>query len=156
MGSTEVVSTMLNQAKVMWALSATVLAGSVALASGALPAGQYEITVETYMPHLEENLRYATTHETRCLRQQDLASAFPVLRHASLQGCQLHEDANTVDEVSYVLACTGGHGTTGNAVWKFEEHRITGTLHVKLGGKNMTFSQRWTAVPAGQCAAAHP
>ena len=146
---------MLTRAKFLRPLIATLLVGS-ALAAGPLPSGRYEITVETYMPHLEENLRYATTRETRCLQHQDLAFAFPVLRHASLQGCRLEKDASTGDEVSYALACDGGHGTTGNAVWTFEEHRITGTLHVKLGGKNMTFSQRWTAVPIGECGAAQP
>ena len=31
------------------------------------------------------------------------------------------------------------------------EHVIVGTLNVKLGGKNMTFFQRVTARPLGQC-----
>ena len=147
---------MLTRATFTRLLLAALLAGSAALASEPLPSGRYAITVETYMPHLEENLRYATTHETRCLQHQDLASAFPVLHHASLQGCRLEKDAGAGDGITYVLACDGGHGTTGNAVWTFEEHRITGTLHVKLGGKNMTFSQRLTAVPMGECGAAPP
>jgi hypothetical protein len=129
------------------------LLGSLALASEPLPSGLYEITVETNMPHLEENLRYATTHETRCLRQQDLATAFPVLQHASLKDCRLEPERRADDAASYRLVCDGGHGTTGNATWTLDAHRITGTLHVKLGGKNMTFSQRWTAVPVGQCEA---
>jgi hypothetical protein len=129
------------------------LLGSLALASEPLPSGLYEITVETNMPHLEENLRYATTHETRCLRQQDLSTAFPVLQHASLKDCRLEPERRADDAASYRLVCDGGHGTTGNATWTLDAHRITGTLHVKLGGKNMTFSQRWTAVPLGQCEA---
>ena len=132
-------------------LMATPLLGSLALASQPLPSGLYEITVETNMPHLEENLRYATTHETRCLRGQDLTTAFPVLQHASLQDCRLEPEQRADGEAFYRLVCAGGHGTTGNAVWTFDAHRIIGTLHVKLGGKNMTFSQRWTAIPMGQC-----
>jgi hypothetical protein len=132
-------------------LIATALLGPLVLASEPLPSGIYEITVETNMPHLEENLRYATTHETRCLRQQDLATAFPVLQHASLQDCRLAPESRADNEAFYRLVCEGGHGTTGNAIWTLGPNQITGTLHVKLGGKNMTFSQRWTAVPLGQC-----
>jgi hypothetical protein len=55
------------------------------------------------------------------------------------------------DRLSYVLACEGGHGTTGQAVWDIDANRVRGTLNVKLGGKNMTFYQRITAVPRGRC-----
>lgn len=41
-----------------------------------MPRRLYEITTETGMPHLENNLRYADTREKRCLSQQDLATAF--------------------------------------------------------------------------------
>ena len=102
------------------------------------------------MPHLEENLRYATTHENRCLTHLPLAEAFPVLRHPALQGCALTNETRNDDTVAYLLVCTGGHGTTGRAVWHIGEERIHGTLNVKLGGKNMTFTQRVTALPRGE------
>jgi hypothetical protein len=111
----------------------------------------YHLTVETGMPHLEEALRYAVTQETRCLAPKDLATAFPVLEHVSLQGCHLGEESRQGDQVSYTLLCNGGHGTTGNATWELSSKHMTGTLHVKLGGKNMTFYQRVTAVAVGQC-----
>src|SRR5205085_11529523 len=49
--------------------------------------------------------------------------------------------------LSYQLVCAGGHGTTGSAIWSLGERRFRGTLDVKLGGKNMTFFQRITAIP---------
>jgi hypothetical protein len=103
------------------------------------------------MPHLEENLRYSTTHETRCLAHQELAAAFPVLKQESLKGCRLDAEKRRDDVISYLLICEEGQGTTGEAVWQLAKHRITGTLHVKLGGKNMTFYQRVTAIPVGPC-----
>ena len=111
----------------------------------------YELTLETGMPHLEENLRYATTHERRCSTLNSLFTAFPILDHPALKGCQLKDPAHHEDLVTYVLACDGGHGTTGQAVWRIGANRVRGTLNVKLGGKNMTFYQRITAVPQGQC-----
>src|SRR5579864_8899033 len=52
------------------------------LPSGAaqhLPFGLYDLTIETSMPHLEENLRYTITREQRCMRHEELAGVFPVL-----------------------------------------------------------------------------
>ena len=123
-------------------------------ASETIPARLYEVTTETGMPHLEENLRYTTTRERICLTHQTLAVAFPILDHPALRGCSLQNEARRGDTVSYTLVCTGGHGTTGEAVWHLEERRIRGTLNIKLGGKNMTFYQRVTAAPLGSCPAA--
>jgi hypothetical protein len=111
----------------------------------------YELTTETGMPHLEENLRYATTHERRCVTRSALFTAFPVLTHPALKGCQLKNPTSQSDLLSYVLVCDGNHGTTGTAIWRVGPQRLRGTLHVKLGGKNMTFYQRITAVSHGQC-----
>jgi len=122
-----------------------------------MPARLYEVTTETGMPHLEENLRYTTTHEKVCLTHQVLAAAFPILDHPALRGCRLRNEVRLGDTLSYTLAytlaCEGGHGTTGEASWQIEAQRIRGTLNVKLGGKNMTFYQRVTALPLGNCPA---
>jgi hypothetical protein len=122
-------------------------------AAETLPARLYDVVTETSMPHLEENLRYAITRENRCLAGEDLASAFPVLQSASLTDCRLRYESRDADVISYVLACDGGHGTTGSASWRVGEQLMVGTLNVKLGGKNMTFFQRLTARPVGQCSA---
>jgi len=111
----------------------------------------YELTTETGMPHLEENLRYANTTRRQCLALSQLTIAFPILRHPALEGCKLESERREPQSLSYQLVCSGGHGTTGAAIWHLGEHRIRGTLDVKLGGKNMTFFQRITAIPLGKC-----
>jgi hypothetical protein len=108
----------------------------------------YEVVTETDMPHLEENLRYAVRREQQCLDRDDLSTAFWMLGHVSLQDCHLLKAAEDADSATYRLRCDGGHGTTGEARWQFESGRMTGTLRVRLGGKNMTFYQRITATPA--------
>jgi hypothetical protein len=107
-------------------------------ASDFLPSRLYEVTIETVMPHLEENLRY-------------LSTVFPILDHPALAGCKLGAEAREADSVSYRLICGGGHGTTGNALWQLGRDQIRGRLDVKLGGKNMTFSQSVTAKTLGPC-----
>jgi hypothetical protein len=122
-------------------------------ASEMTPARLYEVITETGMPHLEENLRYAVTRENRCLTDEELASAFSILKSASLADCKLQHQSRHAGVVSYLLICDGGHGTTGSASWRIGEQWSVGTLNVKLGGKNMTFFQRVTAKPLGQCRA---
>lgn len=107
----------------------------------------YMLTTEISMPHLEENLRYAITHETRCLTRDELLTSFSVLNHPSLNGCSLRPSGET----TYDLVCRTDSGTTGEARWEVESSRLQGTLHVRLGGKNMTFSQTITAIPVARC-----
>jgi len=133
----------------------SILVSAVAPPESPAPTGTapvlYEVTTETGMPHLEENLRYATTHERRCISRNALFTAFPILTHPALKGCQLASPSSRGDLVSYALVCDGNHGTTGAATWRVGSQRLRGTLNVKLGGKNMTFYQRITAVSHGQC-----
>lgn len=116
------------------------------------PRRLFDITIEIGMPHLEENLRYAITREERCLTDEQLFGRFPVLEHVALKDCRLAPESRQADSATYRLVCSGGHGTTGDAVWRLGEHRLRGTLTVKLGGKNMTFYQRVTALLLGACA----
>ena len=134
-------------------ITPTLLVAVIAPVHGfdAAPPQLYELTTETSMPHLEENLRYANTTGRQCLALSQLTSAFPILDHPALEGCKLEHELRQPQSLSYQLVCAGGHGTTGAAVWHLDEHRIRGTLDVKLGGKNMTFFQRITAIPLGKC-----
>lgn len=128
-----------------------ILAAVSTCAADTTTARLYEVVTETGMPHLEENLRYAVTRENRCLTDQDLVSAFPILKHPSLADCKLQHERRDAPVDSYLLVCQGSHGTTGNADWRVSEQLRVGQLNVKLGGKNMTFFQRVTAKPLGQC-----
>lgn len=147
----EILATLAGRA----AVAACILHGA-GVAAASLPPGSYGITTETDMPHLTENLRYATTHERRCLVSQPLSVLFPILNHPSLAGCRLVEDGGEEGGASYALTCEGSDGkvsnTTGRARWRLAAGESVGLLTVKLGGKNMTFSQRVTARYLGECA----
>jgi len=117
----------------------------------AVEPGTYEITASTVMPHLEENLRYATTRERRCLRGHELSSVFPILHHPSLAGCKLGDERRRGSAVRYRLACASPQVATGSARLDAGPRRIAGTLEIKMGGKNMIFAQRIEAVRQGEC-----
>jgi hypothetical protein len=118
--------------------------------SDAIASDLYDVTIETGMPHLEENLRYAVQREQRCLAHSEVFSVFPALRHASLVDCKLHNESTHDDVSTWTLVCTGG--TTGQATWNRRADQLRGTLQVRLGGKNMTFYQRVTLRRLRECA----
>lgn len=103
------------------------------------------------MPHLEESLRYATTREQRCVQLDELAALFPILRHPSLEGCHLDDEHRRGDSIRYRLACASPQVASGTARLDVAGGRIAGILEVKMGGKNMTFSQRIEAVRQRDC-----
>lgn len=132
-------------------VSATLVSACASASEVTTSSRLYDITVETGMPHLEENLRYAITLEQRCLNSREIFSVFPILDHKSLNGCRLGDERRGDGTSSWTLVCEGKQGTTGHALWSLDARQISGTLNVKLGGKNMTFYQRVTLRPAGEC-----
>ncbi len=125
---------------------------AVAWASGeSVEPGTYEIIARTAMPHLEENLRYATTRERRCLRGHELSSVFPILHHPSLAGCKLDDESRRGNTIRYLLVCASPQVATGVARLDARPGRVAGILQIKMGGKNMTFAQRIEAVRQGEC-----
>ena len=111
----------------------------------------YTITTETGMPYLEENLRYATTHETACLNLNELYQRFPILKSPALADCRLGQPTEGTSGMSLPLVCANNHGTNGGVLWTTYGDRSTGTLSIRLGGKNMTLYQRVTAISHGPC-----
>src|SRR5262245_39866487 len=103
------------------------------------------------MPHLEENLRYAVVREQRCLQPDEPASFFPVLNHPSLDGCRLDDARRRGPSVRYRLVCARPEIASGSARFDAAGERIAGNLEVKMGGKNMTFSQRVEAIRLRDC-----
>jgi len=132
---------------------AALLLGTAAWASDdAIQPGAYEITARIEMPHLEENLRYSTTRESHCLRRHDLSSVFPILQHESLAGCSLGEESREGSTFRFVLVCQNPQAASGTARLDSGPGRIAGLLEIKMGGKNMTFTQRIEATRLGECA----
>lgn len=119
-------------------------------ANGQLEAGQYELKAYTVMPHLEE-MRRITRSEQRCIGEGDVTSLFPVMRQTAFRGCALVPRASDAGE--YDLRCQTELVATGLAVLRHEAGVISATLAVKMGGKNMTFSQHTAARFVGPCTA---
>ncbi|MEQ8234888.1 MAG: hypothetical protein RLW61_03110 [Gammaproteobacteria bacterium] len=109
------------------------------------PPGQYELAWQTVMPHLDE-MRRITDRETACL-DGDPQGLFPVLRQPALRGCRLQP----LDGGRWQLTCRSAAVASGSATLENTGAGISGDLAIKMGGKNMTFSQHVTATRRGSC-----
>jgi hypothetical protein len=117
----------------------------------AVPPGEYELTAQTVLPHLEEALRYATTRARQCLRDPDASGVFPLLLHPAFAGCNLVADAQAGDGLHFSLHCTNPEAASGFAVFAVDGGSMSAVLELKMGGKNVTLSQRLHGRRVGPC-----
>lgn len=117
----------------------------------AIPDGEYDLTAQTVLPHLEEALRYATTRARQCLREPDATGLFPLLLHPAFAGCRLVRDAQAGDGLHFALRCANPQAASGLAVFAVEGGSLSAVLELKMGGKNMTLSQRIHGPRVGPC-----
>jgi hypothetical protein len=131
-------------------LAALTLMGHAA-APVAVASGEYDLTTETVLPHLEEALRYATSRARQCLRAPDATDVFPLLRHQAFSGCSLVSDAEAGDGLHFTLQCKNPQAASGSAVFDVDAGHVSAVLELKMGGKNMTLSQRLHGPRLGPC-----
>jgi hypothetical protein len=144
----------LKSAGLLGGLLAALSLSGIAATTVAVPAGEYDLTTETLLPHLEEALRYATTRARQCLHEPDATGVFPLLRHQAFTGCALVPRAQASDGLHFTLHCANPEAASGSAVFAFDAGHVTAVLDLKMGGKNMTLSQRITGPRVGECAQA--
>jgi hypothetical protein len=116
----------------------------------ALAGGRYDISAQMLMPHLEE-MRRIRTREARCIAPGDAAALFPVLRQPALRGCAFAHGERGPAGFEYLLVCESARVASGRAQFEQRSDRIIGVMDVKMGGKNMTFTQRIEARRDGDC-----
>jgi len=135
-------------------VAALLLTASLAVpaAEPVFPPGHYLLTAQLVMPHLEE-MRRMSTHGEQCLSGTTPEALFPVLRQPALRGCRFTDGKRAGTRNEYVFACASARVASGHMALTHapERDRVTALLEVKMGGKNMTFSQRVVARRDGDC-----
>ena len=116
-----------------------------------VPPGRYEVKAQTLLPNLHNSLRYTDTQKTQCLDNQDASSLFPILDHVSFVGCTLVSRHTSTDQKRFALVCKNPQAATGEALFSISANTFNAVLNVKMGGKNMKFSQRITGHRLSAC-----
>ncbi len=113
--------------------------------------GEYMVKTEIVMPHLQNSLDYTNTQTRQCLGRQQASTLFPILEHVSFAGCSLIEKQIDAENAEFNLACSNPEAATGLARFVINKESFRGTLSIKMGGKNMKFSQRVYGRRIGAC-----
>ncbi len=113
--------------------------------------GLYSVKTEIVMPHLGESLRYATTEAQQCFDQEAVFGLFPILSEPTFVGCKFVRKKNDSTRDEFNLVCSNPTAATGMARFHIGEATFRATLDVKMGGKNMKFSQRISGYLVGAC-----
>jgi hypothetical protein len=137
--------------RVLAGLLTTMSLSAVAAAPVAVTPGDYDLTTQTVLPHLEEALRYTTTQTRQCLRAPDATEMFPLLKQQAFAGCRLVTNSEFADRLHFTLGCANRAAASGSAVFEVDGSHISAVLEIKMGGKNMTLSQRLSGPRVGPC-----
>lgn len=111
--------------------------------------GLYEVKAETFLPNLREHLRHTVTSRTQCLVNPDAFALFPILGEVSFTGCDLA--VSNSGKGRFSLLCENISAASGDALFTIGSNGFSAVLNIKMGGKNMKFSQQITAVRIGEC-----
>jgi hypothetical protein len=123
----------------------------LAAAGVALTPGLYEVRVELALPNTYNSaLRTTVRH---CVTTADLVTgrAFFVLSDHPIRACALYDYAARQDKVQYRLACAGPNAASATAEFALQDTRYQGTIHMQMGGKNMTMFETQHAVRVAEC-----
>jgi hypothetical protein len=74
-----------------------------------------------------------------------------MLRYESFTGCTLAGGQRAGEYIEYRLVCRNPEAATGAAHLALSSAGIRGALDIKMGAKNMTFSQRIHGRRLGAC-----
>jgi len=122
---------------------------TLALDATIVPPGLYAVKSQMVMPHMEE-MRRIVKEGKRCVVEGP-AALFPVLDQHALLGCKFDFPKQDGAAMNYLLVCESARVATGQARLEGGAESLVGTMQIKMGGKNMTFSQRVEAQRLGAC-----
>lgn len=119
-----------------------------------LEPGEYAVSVRLELPHLEDMaaIKLARicmtggeggTHGLVVLSDNDPARSLPA--------SNIHEDGGIL---SFDIVCPGGNAAIGSAKYTMRGQGFDGAIAMKMGGKNMTMTERQSGRRIGSCSPA--
>jgi len=109
------------------------------------------VASQIILPHLDAMRREVETSQ-RCVTGPTPRELFSVFDQPALRGCDFAFPRATTQAVEYVLRCQSARVATGTLTLQRAGEDTVGVAAIKMGGKNMTFTQRVVARRVGACA----
>jgi hypothetical protein len=132
-------------------LMAITAAMCAASAAAALEPGEYEVSVRLDLPHVDGATASRTTPVCVTEGRNDTHGLTALSTNNPFGGCaasNIREDAGTL---LFDIACPGPNAATASARYTFKEQDFDGTITMKMGGKNMTMTERQHGRRTGGC-----
>lgn len=132
----------------------TMTAAAVQAQGGSiLQAGEYEVSMRLELPFVEDT---ASKLARVCVTEGDGGThGLAVLSDNNPLGkCPASNVRQNGDTLSFDIICPGGNAAVASARYTVSPQRFTGAIKMKMGGKNMTMTERQTGHRIGNCKAA--
>ena len=115
-----------------------------------LRPGDYEVQMKLELPHIENA---AVTKTSRiCVTQGGTHGIVVLSGNNPLVTCPASDIRQNGDELTFDLICEGRNQAVAWAKFKLGSDFFTGAFDMKMGGKNMTMTERQTGKRVGDCA----
>jgi hypothetical protein len=129
----------------------TLNAGSLRAETQALEPGEYEVRVRLELPHIEDV--GASKMARVCVTGGDSeAHGLVVLSDNNpLAHCPVFNVRQNSSTLTFDIVCPGGNAATGSAKFTIRAQGFEGAIAMKMGGKNMTMTERQSGRHIGNC-----
>ena len=131
-------------------LLALVSASTVASAGDViLEPGEYEVQMRLELPHIEDMGVQRTAKV--CITDGGTHGIVVLSENNPLARCPVSNVKRTADELHFNLICEGHNQAVAWAKFRLWPDRFAGAFDMKMGGKNMTMTERQTGRRIGAC-----
>ena len=115
-----------------------------------LEPGEYEVEMRLELPHIEDMGAHRTA--TVCITDGGGTHGIIVLSENNpLVRCPASNVRQAGDELSFDLVCEGHNQAVARAKFRLWPDRFAGAFDMRMGGKNMTMTERQTGRRIGVC-----
>ena len=115
-----------------------------------LEAGAYEVQMRLELPHVE-TMNVQKTAQV-CIIDGGTRGIVVMSENNPLARCPASNIKQTADELVFDLICEGHNQAVAQAKFQLLPDRFSGAFEMKMGGKNMTMTERQTGRRIGTCA----
>jgi hypothetical protein len=114
-----------------------------------LQPGEYEVQMKLEMPHVEDMGVQKTAKI--CVTGSGTHGIVVLSENNPLARCPASNIRQNADELTFDLICEGHNQAVAWAKFQLWPDRFSGVFDMKMGGKNMTMSERQTGKRIGVC-----
>lgn len=127
------------------------LVAPVAVSAGdaVLEPGEYQVEMRLELPHVEDMGVQKTAKV--CITDSGSRGIVVLSENNPLVRCPVSNVRQEADELTFDLVCEGHNQAVAWAKFRLWHDRFAGTFDMKMGGKNMTMTERQKGRRIGVC-----